>query len=361
MCGARDVKDTLSIILHEIQHSVQNIEGFARGGNEFFATFVVSVGSESVRKIFSCINRMQRYFSEKFLTDEKRLELKAVITNERASTPEELGLKRTILGYLDNYEIYTVNYKVLNFYMIIFIATKGDISLSPLVDYMQENIGDFILELFNNVTEGYNESKKHKQLLSEQNFKEEDISNVLFKGYQNLYGELESRSVQESRLVPSEYKNYFSLSRWENAPLQKITVIDGVENILDIKEIKAAVETINNGDYIFHFDRSNSAVPFLHELGHILYDAVVKLGYKELIDEEFSKEYTYTNADEYFVSQWLGYLQEKIHNKNVISDIKRNEFVKLNPNIELCLDDFFAPSEYSARFEYIQTILEQCL
>ena len=99
----------------------------------------------------------------------------------------------------------------------------------------------------------------------------------------------------------------------------------------------------------------------MHELGHILYDAVVKLGYKELIDEEFSKEYTYTNADEYFVSQWLGYLQEKIHNKNVISDIKRNEFVKLNPNIELCLDDFFAPSEYSARFEYIQTILEQCL
>lgn len=360
MIGSEDVKNTLSILLHEIQHYIQNVEGFATGGNQFFATFVASIGSESVRKVFSCINRMQRHFAENFLTDEKRIELKSLITKERASNADELSLKKTILSYLDNYENYIINYKTLNFYLIIFVATKGSVSLSNIVDYMQENIGDFILELFHNVTEGYSESRKHRDILAEQNYKDEDITNILFKGYENLYGEVESRSVQESRLVPSEYKNYFYLSRWENAPLQKITVIDGIENILDITDIKAAVETVNNGDYIFHFQRGNSAEPFLHELGHILYDALIKLGHKDIIEEEFSKDYNYTDADEYFVSQWLAYLQEKIHNKNVISDIKRSKNLTLNSSIEICLDDFFAPSEYSARFEYIQTILEIC-
>ena len=74
--------EPLSVLLHEIQHFVQNQEGFARGGNEFLAKFVASVGSNAVRKIFASINRMERYFREHLNNNESRLELLDIIKND---------------------------------------------------------------------------------------------------------------------------------------------------------------------------------------------------------------------------------------------------------------------------------------
>jgi hypothetical protein len=117
-------------------------------------------------------------------------------------------------------------------YLILFIAEQDDFTTSDLVSYLSGKIGNIVYELFENVTEGYNSAKGYMQQLLKEGLRDEDIKTVLFKGYENLYGESESRSVQASRFITSEYKNYFYLTRWENSPIQNVTVIDGIEEVV---------------------------------------------------------------------------------------------------------------------------------
>lgn len=98
--GSVQSGDSLSILLHEIQHYVQHQEGFATGGNLFLARFVASVGSNAVRKIFSCINRMERYFREYLYTDESRLELINVLSSENPKSQSAKQLKKEMLEFI---------------------------------------------------------------------------------------------------------------------------------------------------------------------------------------------------------------------------------------------------------------------
>jgi hypothetical protein len=355
--GSKQSGDSLSILLHEIQHYIQSVEGYATGGNLFFAQFVASVGSSSVRTIFACINRMERYFREDLGDDDSRLEIIKVIENQLAKSNEARQLKNEILKLLINKEDYKYNYKSINFYLVLFVAEEGDFSTNSIVLYLQKKLGDIVFELFENVAEGYSQAKKYREkLISEEGLRDEDVRNVLFKSYENLYGELESRSTQSSRYVDSEYKNYFYLTKWENSPIQQITIIDGVEQIIDCTKIKAAVET-KDESYVMHFQKTMSCEPILHELGHIVYDVLKTLGHNDIIEKEFDKEMMIDDIDEFFVVKFLGYLKERIEDYDLVNDVRLNFSIRGNERINKLLDEFFVEKSVNERLQYLQTIL----
>lgn len=367
--GSERSGDSLSILLHEIQHYIQNQEGFATGGNLFLAKFVASVGSNSVRKIFACINRMERYFREYLYDDDSRLELIEVLKNDIPTNRYAKSLKPEILALLSDSEEFKFTYKTINFYLVLYVAENQDFSTSDVVMYLESKIPDgaVIYELFQNIADGYQESKKYRERLLSEGYRDDkydsqgnliqagDIGTILFKGYENLYGEMESRSVQISRFVESEFKNYFYLTRWENTPLQQLTVIDGVEEIIDCKNIKAAVET-KDGEYVLHFKRETSSLPFLHELGHIVHDCLNQLQYKNQIVKAFDDDLYSNDINEWFVDKFIAYLKNKIDNENLQKDL-RLELQRENPEISKMLDEFFSETEIGSRLRYLQTIL----
>jgi len=347
----------ISILLHEIQHYVQNQEGFATGGNQFLAQFVASVGSNSVRKIFTCINKMERYFREYLFDETSRLELLDIIADSTPVTRDGKGIRMSLLENLKNKDEYQNQYKSTNFYLVLYVAEQGDFSTNDVVLYLESKVPypDLINELFDNIENGYQEAKKYREKLTNQGLREVDVQNVLFKGYENLYGEMESRSVQESRFVESEFRNYFYLTKWENTPLQQLTVIDGSEEYIDFQDIKAAVET-KDKEYVLHFQRENECTPYLHELGHIVHDCLSQLGHEEEIRKEFDDDISYNDYDEWFVDKFMAYLKAKINNEYLQSDLIY--FLKTqNIVLNKMLDDFFSETEITSRLRFLQTIL----
>jgi hypothetical protein len=370
--GSKRSGDSLSILLHEIQHFVQHQEGFATGGNLFLAQFVASVGSSAVRKIFACINRMERYFREYLYTDDARLGLIYAFEETNAKTNSSKQIKKQILDILKDKDEYKFKYKTINFYLVLFVAEQGDFTTSEIVTYLESKITnpEVIYELFENISNGYSESKKYRKILVSEGYKDDeydehgnlikigDVGRILFQGYENLYGEMESRSVQASRFVESEFKNYFYLTKWENTPIQQLTVIDGVEEVIDCDKIEAAVEK-KDDDYVLHFKKEKSCEPFLHELGHIVHDILDKLGYKDRIKAQFDKDLYSDNLDEYFVNKFLGYLKSRVDESGIINDLRYKLELSDDPEINKILDEFFTDTQVSERLKFLQSILSK--
>lgn len=353
--GFKECGDSLSILLHEVQHAIQHKEDYATGGNEFLAQFVASLGGARVRQIFSSINRITSLFKDE-IDDGDRDELISVVKKELPKNDTVRQLKSQIVELLkqDSFKQDAGN---ISFMIIMMIAENGDFSTSEISAFLENQFGTIVYDLFENITEAYQEAKYFKEKLASERYVSDDISQILFKSYENLYGELESRSTQSSRCVESAYKNYFYLTKWENAPLQNIVVIDGAETIIECEKIKGAVET-KDGEYIMHFEKGYSSTPFIHELGHIVYDALLKLGQGEAINKEFEKTYVFDSADEFFVAKFLGYLRDRIEDNDLYNDLKKDP--KNNPNevINDILDELFTDVQVSEKMEFVQQILK---
>jgi hypothetical protein len=281
-------------------------------------------------------------------------------------------IKKQILDILKDKEEYKFKYKTINFYLVLFVAEQGDFTTSEIVTYLESKITnpEVIYELFENISNGYSESKKYRKILVSEGYKDDeydeygnlikigDVGRILFQGYENLYGEMESRSVQASRFVESEFKNYFYLTKWENTPIQQLTVIDGVEEVIDCNKIEAAVEKKDN-DYVLHFKKEKSCEPFLHELGHIVHDILDKLGYKDRIKAQFDKDLYSNNLDEYFVNKFLGYLKSRVDESGIINDLRYKLQLSDDPEINKILDEFFTDTQVSERLKFLQSILSK--
>jgi hypothetical protein len=356
ICGFPSCGESLSILLHEIQHAIQHKESFATGGNEFLASFVVALGGKEVRKIFSSINKIEKYLEEYFNTDEYRLEIKSIVENEMVNNDQAEQIRGQLLTFLDSYENYSQSLNQVNFYIILFIAENGDYATSGLTSFLVNKVGYVIYEIFENITKAYKEAINYKNKLASEGYKKEDISRILFSSYENLYGETESRATQSSRYLGSDYKNYFYLNGWENGVLKNLVVIDGIDEIVDSEKIKAAVER-KGDEYVLHFEKNRSSEPFLHELGHIVYDCLVKLGYKDLISKELDAS-TESKIQEKFVNTFLAYIRDILDDKNIKADLMMDFSIQANEEIYKVLDEFFRDSEINERTKYIKYMLE---
>jgi len=350
----------LSTLLHETQHAIQRIEGYATGGNQFFAKFVASVGGKSVRKIFASINRIERVFREQLLTNDARMELWTLLEKERPRTNEAKGILQQIKALVSDKENYAISGSMVNFMLVIYVAENKDGANNSIVIWLQGYMGDVIFDLLENITIAYNEAMAVLQKLANEGYKKDDINRILFSSYENLYGEMESRSVQASRYVTSEYRNYFYLTKWEHSPVEQLTVIDGIEKVLDTKNIKAAVER-KGDDYVLHFNRSGSCVPFLHELGHIVYDAMVQCGYQEDIEAQYANNLSFEDIEEYFVSRFLGYIKKNVDNNDLVADMKADYSIDSEEGMDELFDAFFTEPGFDERLDYAHTLLSLTL
>lgn len=360
--------DSLSILLHEIQHSIQNKEGYATGGNLFLAQFVSSVGSNMVRKIFAAINKMEHLFRDNCRNDSSRTELKLLLKEMYLHSTQSDGLRNTILSFLDDQSIFEENVKSITFYLAILLSEEGDFT-SRLFEFLQGKLGDFLYEIIQVISEGYASAKNYEQYLNKElgyskgtftkdgRYKKGDIDTILFKGYENLYGEMESRSVQSSRYVQTEYKNYFYLTHWELGPLRNLTVIDGVEEVIDCQKIKGACES-KGDEYVLHFEKDEDVRPFIHELGHIVYDALVRLGYEPRIIAEYDKQFAFTSGpDDYFVEKFIGYIKDIVVDDRLAYDMSMDLNIKSNPVINEILDEFFKDTDVDKRVQFLNKML----
>lgn len=349
-----------SILLHEIQHAVQNVEGFATGGNQYLAQFVSSLGAESVRKIFSCIKLLEKTFIEKFNNEQKRNELLAVLKDYVAKTEQGVALRNKLIEDVSNPNVFSDNKKVINFYLVSLIGADDDVSNNEIVDYLADSFSErqsFFYDMIQNVVDGQDAAKRYRNILVQKGLSSEDIANVSFVNYQRLYGEIESRSVQHSRTLDGDLRNYFTMTSWEREPEEMVTVIDDRVEILDVKNIKAAVET-KDDKYVLHFERSMDCIPYLHELGHIVHDALRKLGHEETIDAEYEKTLQFENVDEFFVAKFLTYLRERIKDDDLQKDFQYKVSSASNETINKILDDFFIDDEVGIRLRFLQELLK---
>jgi hypothetical protein len=132
-------------------------------------------------------------------------------------------------------------------------------------------------------------------------------------------------------------------------------VIDGVEEVIEVENIKAALET-KNKEYVLHFKQDNSSIPFLHELGHIVHDCLVDLGNEKQLNDEFDNDIYYNDYDEWFVEKFIAYLKYKINDYYLQRDLEY--FLKTeNVVINKMLDSFFAETELSSKLKFLHTIL----
>ena len=106
-----------------------------------------------------------------------------------------------------------------------------------------------------------------------------------------------------------------------------------------------------------HFQKNVSSEPFIHELGHIVHDALKTLGYNDIIEKEFEKEMMIDDIDEFFVMKFIGYLKENIDDYNLTNDVRLNFAARGNEKINKLLDEFFAEKSVGERLQYLQTIL----
>lgn len=358
--GSRLYGSVLSTLLHETQHAIQRIEGYATGGNEFFAKFVASVGGKSVRKIFASINRIERTFKEQLLTSDARMELWMLLEKERPRTNEARGILQQLKAFVSDKDNYAISGTAVNFMLIIYIAESKEGANNAIVIWLQEHLGDMIFDLMENITDAYNEAMSVLQKLANEGYKKDDINRILFSSYENLYGEMESRSVQASRYVTSEYRNYFYLTKWEHSPVEQLTVIDGIETVLDTKNIKAAVEK-KGDDYVLHFNRNGSCVPFLHELGHIVYDAMVQCGYQKDIEAQYASNLAFEDIEEYFVSRFLGYIKKNVDNDDLVTDMRADYSIDSEEGMDQLFDSFFTEPGFDERLDYVHTLLSLTL
>jgi hypothetical protein len=292
------------------------------------------------------------------LDEQSRIDLSYILKTTIFKTQQGKQLKAEIQKILSNQITYERETPSLVFYLVLLISNEGDINSSELVEFLSSKMGNIIYEIFENISESYKKTKKFEEKAKfEDGISEEDLPSIMFKAYENLYGELESRSVQSGRLVEVQLKNYFFLEKWDISPIETITVIDGVEEVVDLSDVVAAIET-KNDEYVLHFQKGQSSLPFIHELAHIVYDALKELGYEQEIKKDFDETNSvFTDVDEYFVSRFLGYIKERIESIDILEDFRKDNKISASENINKILDEFFANRESDEKMNYLKTLL----
>ena len=110
-----------------------------------------------------------------------------------------------------------------------------------------------------------------------------------------------------------------------------------------------------------HFNRSGSCVPFLHELGHIVYDAMVQCGYQEDIEAQYANNLSFEDIEEYFVSRFLGYIKKNVDNNDLVADMKADYSIDSEEGMDELFDAFFTEPGFDERLDYAHTLLSLTL
>jgi hypothetical protein len=335
-----DIEKIKFVAIHEIQHYIQTIEGFAQGGNESMANLIDAVGGESVKSFYISLNAFQKRFSDvaTLIPLQAYVDLHTEISNMQFKSYELRYKDRmvsvqayvnSILATFDNlisstqsisYSANTISSFILTLYSMV-EETKDVIST-----FVKEHIGEEYLELFNESLQQSKKALDRDLKLIQKGWTPRDLYILNFLNYQALGGELEARFSEQTTKIPQELDGYFRLNTSETIDYNRIQVINNT--IFDDGNAEAGLETYQ-GKYIIHLPSSfSNSINLLHESGHILYDFVKD---KVILDDEASEKTILANfksIEEYFCASFVDYIQRKNIEPSLTKDLDNEREVQ---------------------------------
>ena len=341
----------VSVMLHETQHIIQRIEGFGEGGNEFLASFVVSVGGQNLRRIFYAVKNLQNTLFSKIDNPDKFSKLKGIVADLTVSDAETEQLKNKLMEYCETFDSFQAGIDNFSLYTTFYLSSAKQLVSGEMIEYLADITDNNVYDLTEFMNDGLEKADLFSQSLLMKGYTQEDVGRILFNAYEDLMGEVESRSVQHRMMLEDKYTNYFYLYDWENSPERKIAVINSEYVEVDTEKLLGAVERISDG-YILHFKECFTVEPFLHELGHIIDDILCEDEANAVkIDEAFSKVHTKKDRSEFFVDCFLGYVRDLRLDNKIPLDLAMNYDLKRNDIIDEMLNEVFGIDEIEKGME----------
>lgn len=369
MRGRQPIITIPYIILHEVQHYIQKVEGFGNGGNLYLADVINAVGGNSTRQFLNTMNAfVDEVYNKADSIDVLSLENYLGIISSDSRTPSQVS---NLVGKLQTF--CTTNailkesasefaYTLLNIYTFAF--EKKRIVTQVIEKYFDKKY----IDLFEETLKQSEAVLLKNQSLIAKGWTPRDIYMLNFQTYQALMGETESRFVQNTSRVDAELRDYFALYSSETIDPYKITVINEAEISEIPQKIKAAIETVD-GYYIIHLpDEYSNTINILHEVGHIIYDILVDESIVNPLDPFILKEANnngYKESEEYICDSFVDYVQRKNFEVGLTEDMNEDRKIT-NYNT---FDEYFEsillynavpPNEVAIkrRLEFINMILK---
>lgn len=367
ICGHS--KSLESILLHEIQHAIQNIEGFATGGNEFLASMVNELGGGDIREYLiyapkltnAFCNKISEYNEEEInnFYSETKSALDSIVSKMMALQFLSLKLdedEQYIIGYSKQILKYIGKDKeqlVKNCYMICiytiglykYCQEKNNFDILIQFNKLISLLGlDKEIKIVNNLSNIMFQSSQAEENLRKKGFGGEQVKMIIFQSYLNLFGEMEARTVQNIAHLESDLKVYLLPYTSETLDLKSLSVIiDKNEEYLNEKKIEAGIEKTNDDKYIIHLSPSLTAVPLIHELGHLVFDIIQDLGMEFFIQQIYINGYTenYKNSDEFFCDYFSAYISRLNINENLTNDLIKFQSIPVFETLNTILDSIF--------------------
>lgn len=260
--GNPDEWDLKTVLLHEVQHAIQELEGFSQGGSMSLADMIMAIGGENVKKYVFLREKITELFifgatvSGKY-SHRNYAEFQKPWTKYIKSRTEN-DYYKDLKGVVDS---------IIGAYLQFVKDNDARIRIAKFLGKDCESILKEIDDILNKA-----ENKKY--ILRQNRYSAEEIESIFFSMYESLGGEIESRDVQHTSMLDPELKGYSLPQSSEYIEENKITnIFKGMFSGVP-QNIVGGVENVGDGKYIIHLFDSSTPEPILHELGHILYDLV---------------------------------------------------------------------------------------
>jgi hypothetical protein len=352
----------LTIAAHEIQHTIQKLEGFGNGGNQYFAKLILSIGSGQFRRYFFLLTSFLEEIIKKasLIPLDKWKKLADDIQNSGDTGIIKIiidgkEIKRnygtsnlTILSDLIRYKSDDPN--MLNLYAqqiaysFLEVASVYPNAAQSIEQFLTNEINYQCTELFEMCQ---SEIKKLTQKHSDLTFKgwsSDDIKMLNFRAYQYLVGEFESRYIQATTKINPDLLTYFTPYTSETINPEEVNVYGNDNRGYTESSSKFGIELTPDNRYILHTKKNKDApIMILHEYGHIIFDLLKEENITEI-------EYSYDkssgiNVEEYFCESFVDYVVRKNINKEFNETIEDIYVVKDYNRYDLLFDDFLFGAE----------------
>jgi hypothetical protein len=371
MCGYS--KSIELILLHEIQHAIQDIEGFSSGGNMFLAEMINTVGGGDIRDFVIHYPKIQEKFCESisdkdldfvkkslssFYRDAELDNLSVRISNIIKSKSDNEKAKnlmnisqiangiQSLFDKSNNKEEAIKNCNNIIYHIILIKHYIHLSQSSEISSYFNNIINLFGLKNYYSVISDLSqtifESSKYDEVLKSKGFAPSQRALIKFQSYLNIFGELEARTVSNIAYLEQDLREYLLPYTSESLDFKNFSVIIDSNQTYKTEKIIAGIEKTNEDKYILHLTPTLSSVPFIHEFGHLVYDFISDGGLNSFINEiylEYSSKYK--DVEEFFCDYFSSYLYRLNINESLTNDLTTFSDIPKIEKIDFILDTIF--------------------
>ena len=212
---ADELKYLNSILNHEIQHAIQDLEGFAKGGNP---------------------NTLELKKTKEYKDWEN------LVARLRSETPKEKALNTLIGDYADKYN--ALANKIDEFFYGSYDAKNADdVNLLQERKSYLEELGRYINEL----SDELDKIRKGRGAMVKSTI--DSVDDVLYNLYHRLAGEVESRNVEKRMGMPPEERRATLAAETEDVSREDQIFLMGEDNnVVSEEKTKSDDELMREGD-----------------------------------------------------------------------------------------------------------------